>query len=158
MLRLLLLFVLAALAAPAQTYDGPRPPKPDLPYLKHANTLVPTEAVVAKEEGKSRNTTFIIDGATSSAVTPLASPIFLLKAEKTITPEDVQRMELYRLDSKGGRRTVVPARTPPIRLEATRLTADQIWRVEVDESLEPGEYSLTIAEDASNRAWCFKVR
>ncbi len=154
MLRSILLLLMAALAAPAQKYDGPRPPKSDLPYLKHADNLVPTEAVVAKEEGKSKNTTFVIDGANSPAVTPLASPVFLLKAEK-IVPE---YLELYRLESKNGRRTVVPTRTPPIRLEATRLTSDQIWKIEVDESLDPGEYSLTVQNDPSNQAWCFRVR
>ena len=155
MLRPLLLIMLAAIAAPAQKYDGPRPPKPDLPYLKHADNLVPTEAVVAKEEGKGKTTTYVIDGPNSPAVTPLASPIFLLKAEKTITPEDVQRMELYRLDAKGGHRTVVPTKQPPIRLEATRLTPDQIWRLEVDESLDPGEYSLS--PEGSNQVFCFQV-
>ena len=153
--RLLLpLLLLAALAAPAQKYDGPRPPKPDLPYLKHADNLVPTEAVVAKEEGKKGSMTFVIDGANSSAVTPLASPIFLLKADK-IVPET---LELYRLESKNGRRSVVPTKTPPIRLEATRLTPDMIWKIEVDESLDPGEYSLTVRDDPSNQAWCFQVR
>ncbi len=152
--RVLVLLAIAAFAGFAQKYEGPRPPKPDLPFLKHAESLVPTEPVVAKEEGKAKNSTFVIEGATSTAVTPLASPIFLLKAEKV----DPQRMELYKLESKGGRRTVVPAKQAPIRMEINRLTPDQIWRLEVDESLEPGEYSLTVAEDPSNQAWCFKVR
>jgi hypothetical protein len=29
---------------------GPRPPKPDLPYLMHADNLIPTESVEAKQE------------------------------------------------------------------------------------------------------------
>ena len=43
---LLLLFAVVVAAA-AQTYNGPRPEKPDLPYLKHADKLVPTEAAEA---------------------------------------------------------------------------------------------------------------
>src|ERR1039458_4935950 len=50
--RILWLGLAAAFAAAAQKYDGPRPPKPDVPYLKHADTLIPTEAVMAKEEKK----------------------------------------------------------------------------------------------------------
>jgi hypothetical protein len=42
--RLVPLLFAAALTVSAQKYDGPRPPKPDLPYLKHASNLVPTEA------------------------------------------------------------------------------------------------------------------
>jgi hypothetical protein len=53
----------------------------------------------------------------------------------------------------------------PIRLQFDRLTPDQIWQVEVDESLEPGEYSISPAggegapegED-SNQVFCFQVK
>src|ERR1039458_1242958 len=73
----------AAFAAAAQNYTGPLPPQADLPYLKHAETLVPTEALDAKEEkGKKDDITYVIAGAASSARTPLASPVFLLEARK----------------------------------------------------------------------------
>ena len=82
-------------------YNGPRPPKPDIPYLLHAAALVPTEVVEAKEEGtKKDETTYVIDGAASSAKTPLAEPIFLFESDK-INPE---RLELYRLEVKNGTR------------------------------------------------------
>ncbi|MDE3167873.1 MAG: hypothetical protein KGN36_18880, partial [Acidobacteriota bacterium] len=53
-------------AAWAQTYAGPRPPRNDLPYLKHADNLVPTEASEAKEEkGKKDEIVYVIAGASS---------------------------------------------------------------------------------------------
>ena len=52
MLRWMVLPVFVLAAAWAQQYDGPRPPKPDIPYLKHASNLIPTETAEAKEEKK----------------------------------------------------------------------------------------------------------
>src|SRR5689334_6788614 len=120
MRRILLLFAAAALAAYPQKYDGPKPPKPDLPYLKHASELVATEAGQAKEEKqKKEDTLYIVDGAASSARTPLASPIFLMIADK-IVPD---RLGLYRLEVKGGHREILfgPKKSPkPIRIEVSR--------------------------------------
>ena len=42
--RIVLVALAACWAASAQKYDGPRPPKADIPYLKHASELVATEA------------------------------------------------------------------------------------------------------------------
>jgi hypothetical protein len=39
-------------------YTGPRPPKPDMLYLVHADNLVPTESTDAKEEGKGNSTKY----------------------------------------------------------------------------------------------------
>ena len=152
--RILWLSLAAAFAATAQKYDGLRPPKPDLPYLKHADTLIPTEAVMAKEEKKKDDTTYVIDGASSTAKTPLASPIFLMQAGK-VAPD---KMALYKLEINDGRREIVfPARKPPqaIRIVVTRLSSDGLWKVEVDESLEPGEYSLS--PEGFARMFCFQV-
>jgi hypothetical protein len=143
-----------ALAASAQKYDGPRPPKPDLPYLKHADNLIPTEAVTAKEEKKRDDSTYIIEGTSSSARTPLASPTFLMKAA-SVAPD---RLQLFKLEVKSGQRQLFyPAKKPPqaIRIVVTRLSADGVWKIEVDESLEPGEYSLS--PEGSNQAFCFQV-
>ena len=63
-------------------YSGPRPPKPDMLYLVHADNLIPTEAGDAKEEGKGNNTKYVMPGAASSARTPLAEPIFILQSDK----------------------------------------------------------------------------
>jgi hypothetical protein len=152
--RILPLLVAAVFAASAQQkYDGPRPPKPDLPYLKHANNLLPTEAAMAKEEKKKDDTLYVIEGAASPAKTPLASPIFLIQAEKLVP----DRLGLYKLDSKSGHREILfgPKKSPkPIRIEVSRL-AGNLYRIEVDESLDPGEYSLS--PEGSNQVFCFQV-
>jgi hypothetical protein len=149
-IALLLLFALPALA---QKYDGPRPPKPDLPYLKHASTLVPTEASQAKEQKQKNDTLYVIEGANSSARTPLAAPIFLFQADK-IVPE---KLGLYKLDVKGGHREILfgSRKSPkPIVITVTHLDGN-LYRIESDESLEPGEYSLS--PEGSNQVFCFAV-
>ena len=159
MLRRVLWSIFAvALVATAQNtlpkYDGPVPPKADLPYLKHADNLIPTEAVTAKEEKKKDDSTFVIPGASSPARTPLAAPIFLIKAAN-VAPD---RLQLFKLEVKNGRRELFfPAKNPPqpIRIVVTRLSADGIWKVEVDDGIDPGEYSLSPA--GSNQAFCFEV-
>jgi hypothetical protein len=152
--RLVWLSFAVALAATAQKYDGPRPPKPDLPYLKHADNLIPTEAVTAKEEKKKDDTTYVIEGPSSSVRTPLASPIFLMQAG-SLAPTNLQ---LFKLEVKSGHRQLFfPAKKGPqaIRIVVTRISPDGLWKIEVDESLEPGEYSLS--PDGSNQAFCFQV-
>ena len=152
MSRLFALVVLLAALAAAQKYDGPRPPKPDLLYIKHASTLVPTEDVIASEQDKRSNEiTYVIEGASSPVSTPLAAPIFLVQASKLI-PE---KLELFKLDVKNGHREVrVSSKksNTAAHLEVTRYAADTLWKVEVEDSLEPGEYALSQADDASNRA------
>jgi hypothetical protein len=152
--RLVWLSLALALAATAQKYDGAKPPKPDLPYLKHAENLIPTEAVTANEEKKKDDTTYVIGGASSTARTPLAAPIFLMQAG-SLAPD---RLQLFKLEVKSGNRQIVfPAKKPPqaIRILVTRLSADGLWKIEVEESLEPGEYSLS--PEGSNQAFCFQV-
>jgi len=151
--RFLLLAFAVVLTATAQKYAGPRPPKADLPYLKHAETLIPTEAADAKQEKKKDDTLYLIGGANSSVKTPLASPIFLMQAAKLV-PE---RLQLFKLDSKNGRREILfSPKHPPeaIRVEVTRLAPD-LYRIEVNESLEPGEYSLS--PEGSDQVFCFQV-
>ena len=153
--RFLLLVFTVAFAAPAQKYDGPRPLKPDLPYLKHASNLIPTEATEAKEEkGKRDDITYFVAGANSPVKTPLASPIFLMQAEKLVP----DRLQLFKLESKNGRREILfgpKKQRKAIRIEVTRLTSDNLYKIEVDESLEAGEYSLT--PEGSNQVFCFQV-
>jgi hypothetical protein len=154
-LRCSALFLAAAFAAAAQKYTGPLPPKPDVPYLKHAQNLVPTEVLEAKEEkGKKDDLIYVVDGASSSAKTPLASPILLLQAEKV----EVAKLALYTLESRNGRREIVfsPKKQPKaIRVELTRLNTAKLYRLEVEESLEPGEYALSA--EGSNQVFCFQV-
>jgi len=61
------IFLLATLAAGADDYTGPRPPKADVLYLVHASNLIPTEVTEAQQEGKKDDTTFSVAGAASSA-------------------------------------------------------------------------------------------
>jgi len=154
-MRHLALLLLIACACWSQKYTGPRPPKPDLPYLKHAENLIPTEAGEAKEEkGKKEDITYAIEGANSTAKTPLASPIFLFLSEK-LSPESLQ---LYRLETRNGRRelTVSPKRPgKSIRVTVTKLSSDGVYRIEVGDSLEAGEYSLSPSD--SNKVFCFQV-
>ena len=77
-----LVLAVALTAAAQQKYSGPRPSKPDLPYLKHAENLVPTEPGTATEEKKKDDILYVIAGAASTAKTPLASPIFLIEVDK----------------------------------------------------------------------------
>ena len=154
MLRRFAPLLLALCAASAQsTYDGPRPPKPDLPYLKHASNLVATEAGEAKEQTQKGDTIYIVEGTASKVETPLASPIFIFQSDK-IAPE---KFGLYKFDVKGGHREIVfgPKKQPKgIRLDVTRLDKG-LYKLEVDESLEPGEYSLS--PEGSNQVFCFRV-
>jgi len=148
-------FAFAALASAQRDYTGPRPPKPDVPYLMHADNLVETEASEAREESRKNESTYTISGATSPARTPLAEPIFLFLSDK-ISPDS---LGLFRLEVKGGNRQVVISKkrgSHPLRLTATRL-ADKLYRIEVNEGmgLPNGEYSLS--PEGSNQVFCFAV-
>lgn len=82
--RILLLLAAASLVGTAQEkYDGPKPPKADLPYLKHASDLIPTESATATEEKQRRDDIlYIVAGAASPVKTPLTSPIFIMKSDQ----------------------------------------------------------------------------
>lgn len=154
-MRFVPILLLATLAASADDYTGPRPPKPDVLYLVHASNLLPTEVTEAQQEGKKDDTTFSVSGAASSARTPLAEPIFLLRSEK-IKPN---ALELYRFEVKNGRRQLTLSKkrkdnSGPFHLSITKLDKD-LYRVEADEALENGEYSLS--PNGSNAVFCFQV-
>jgi hypothetical protein len=153
--RAVLLSIVLAGALPAQKYTGPRPAKPDVPYLLHADTLVETESAEAKEEAKKDDILYVVAGANSPVKTPLASPILLLQSEKL----QADRLQLFKLESRNGRREILFSRkkkqtAKPLMLEVKRL-AEGLFRVEVDQSLENGEYSLT--PEGSNQVFCFSV-
>ena len=155
-MRVLLAIALLAVSATAETkYTGPKPPKPDVPFLLHAGKLVETEVAEAKEESRKDGTAYVINGANSPAKTPMAEPIFLMESAKLV-PE---KLELYRVDAKGGRREVFftnkkKGNLRPFHISVTRL-ATGLFRIEADEPLENGEYSLTPA--GSNTVFCFQV-
>lgn len=153
----LLLAAIAALSA-QQKYAGPRPEKPDLPYLLHATSLVPTDAAEAKEEKRKEGTAFITAGPAAKARTPLAEPIFLLES-KTIMPD---KLTMYKLEVKNGAREVFffdnPKKrkdsTKPIRISAKKLDTG-LYRIEPTEPLVNGEYVLTPSD--SNTVFGFTI-
>ncbi|HLJ51624.1 MAG TPA: hypothetical protein VKU01_36710 [Bryobacteraceae bacterium] len=155
-MRLLYVFLAAAALLIAADYTGPRPPKPDIPYLLHADHLVETEVGVAQSEQKKNDVNYTIAGASSPAKTPLAEPIFIMES-KQISPD---QLELYRLDTKGGRREVMISQkrhrgnAGPFHLIVSRL-GGALYRIEADEPLENGEYSLS--PNGSDKVFCFQI-
>jgi len=145
--------IAAACVSGAEKYQGPVPPKPDVPYLLHASNLVETETGQARQV---KNDTFAISGASSPARTPLAEPIFIIDA-RNIAPE---RLELVRLEVKGGNREVSLSQgrrrggKGALHLTVTPLSG-HLYRVEVDESLDNGEYALS--PNGDNRVFCFEI-
>jgi hypothetical protein len=151
--RLAPLLLLAFAASAQQQYDGPRPTKPDLPFLVQGNQVMATEALEAKEHKQKKDTLFVIEGAASPARTHLASPFFLFEPER-IVPET---LGLYKLDVKDGQRQILfPARKPPkpILVDVTRVDAN-LFRIDIHETLAPGEYALS--PEGSNAVFCFAV-
>jgi hypothetical protein len=148
------LIALSIAAAQAPKYNGPVPPKADLPYLKHAANLSPTESIEFKEDKGKDDIVYTAAGEKSSAKTPLALPIFLIKAEK-LNPE---RLLMYRLESKEGHRQITASgkkRADVIHVIVTRLTADGLFRLEVSDGLESGEYVLSL--EGTNQGFCFQI-
>lgn len=150
-MRFVVLSLALCACAYAQKYSGPRPPKPDVPYLVHADNLIPTEALEARQE----KLTFIIPGASSPSRTPLAEPIFIFQSDK-ISPES---LELYKMDVKGDKREVKLVQRrgrgdKVLRLTVTPLDG-KLYKIEADQELENGEYVLSPTD--SNTVFCFEV-
>ncbi len=151
-----LLLVSVTASGLAQKYTGPRPPKPDVPYLVHADNLIETEVLEAKEEAHGNDTTVWVPGISSPVRTPMAEPIFLIDSQKIVA----DKLELYKFDVKRGRREVVLPKKPgrnatrPIRVIVTDL-GGKLYRIEANETLENGEYSLS--PDGTNQVFCFQV-
>lgn len=152
--RILPLLLAALAAANAQKYTGPAPPKSDLPYIQHATNLVATEPVEAKEQKAATDTVWTIDGANSPSKTPLALPIFVIKADK-LNPSGLQ---MYRLESKDGHREVTASakkNADPIHVQVTRLGGENLYQLDVYNSLDAGEYVLML--EGSRQMFCFQV-
>ena len=152
----LLLLLVASLSPGATKYSGPRPPKPDVLYLLHADNLVETELAVAKEETRKDAGIATVAGASSPAKTPLAEPIFLVKTQQLVP----DKLAAYKFEVKNGNREVVVSHkkqknaAKPIYLTVTKLD-DNLYRVEVDQPLENGEY--TISPEGSSDTFNFQV-
>jgi hypothetical protein len=153
---LCLLLLGAAWMSCGEKYDGPVPPKTDLPYLLHAKTLTETEAAKARDQSRKNETAYIIAGTSSPAKTPLAEPIFILDARQ-ISPE---HLELFQLEVKDGNREVsvsTKGHKGSSRIFYLRVTplGEHLFRIEASEPLENGEYALT--PEGDNRVFCFEV-
>ena len=109
--------------------------------------------VTRPRRGKS-GSTYSIPGGASTARTPLAEPIFLIQSDK-ITADS---LELYKLDVKGGHRELQLGggrrNSKPLHLAVTRL-GQGLYRIEVDEELDNGEYALSPM--GSSRVFCFQI-
>jgi hypothetical protein len=97
---------------------------------------------------------YAIAGLNSPVRTPLASPIFLFQSDK-LAPD---KLQLFKLESRNGRREILfsqKKQPQAILMKVMRLDSANLYRIEVDESLEPGEYSIT--PQGSNQVFCFQV-
>jgi hypothetical protein len=156
-IRLSLFFLMVCCAALPQSskYSGPRPPKADVPYLLHAASLLETEVAEAQEEKRKGGNVYYVAGAGSPAKTPLAEPIFLIRTEKL----QADRLELYRMEVRNGRReTVFPERrrnNPRSFPLTVKKVAEDLYRVETGAMLDNGQYSLT--PSGSNAVFLFEV-
>ena len=156
--RILMLAAMAVVCPPGRgaDYTGPRPPKPDVPYLLHADRLVETEKNEAKEVKSKNDTAYVVSGAASPARTPLPEPAFVLLTKDFVA----EKIELYRMQVRNGNREVVlgpkrrRAEDRPIHMLVTRL-AEHLFKLEVDEPLEDGEYCLT--PEGANAVFCFEI-
>jgi len=155
-MRSIVFFLAVMSLGAAEKYTGPKPEKADIPYLVHADTLVETEAVEAREETRKDATVAVVPGAAARARTPLPEPIFIIRTEKLV-PE---KLAAYKMEVRNGNREVVISgkkqRNAPkmIYLNATRL-GDNLWKVEVDQNLENGQY--TLSPEGSNQTFSFEV-
>jgi hypothetical protein len=152
---IVLLCLTAAWLNSEEKYSGPMPPKPDVLYLMHANNLVETEAGQARQENHKNDTTYVVNGASSPARTPLAEPVFIVDARQ-IAPE---RLELYKLEVKNGNREV--SMSPKGRRGGVRLNmtvtklGGRLYKIEVSTLLENGQYAISPSD--GNSVFCFEV-
>lgn len=145
----------ASFAAAADKYSGPLPPKHDVPYLLHADTLVETETVAATQSASKNDAIFSVPGETSPARTPLAEPIFLFASDR-ISPAS---LGLYQFEVKNGRREIVIPKKKGGNVKMFHTSIKQLspglFRIEASDYLENGEYSLS--PEGENTAFCFTV-
>jgi hypothetical protein len=149
------MLLVAALPALSYDYKGPKPPKQDLPYLVHADKLIPTDAGEANEESSKRGTLYVLAGASASARTPVPEPIFVIDV-KTIDPE---KLSVYPFKVVNGRRELLMPTRPkdaprPIKKSVKKLGGG-LFVFELAELLPPGEYGLS--PDGSNAVFAFQV-
>ena len=154
--RILLALSLLSWAASAEDkYSGPRPEKKDVPYLLHGDKLVITEVQSASQSRSKEGQLFFVPGPTSPARTPLTEPIFLFSADRF----RVDQIGLFHFEVRNGRREIVISGKHKREEESFHLNIrkidENLFRMEVSEMLNPGEYSLS--PEGDNTAFCFTV-
>ncbi|MEP6963633.1 MAG: hypothetical protein ABI995_16250, partial [Acidobacteriota bacterium] len=113
------------------------------------------QASEAHQDTKKSESTFWIEGPSSTTRTPLAEPIFIIRTVK-INPD---KLELYKFNVSKTRRELTIKERPgkndrPLYLTVTKLGKD-LYKVEASEVLANGEYSLSPA--GSNQVFAFQV-
>jgi hypothetical protein len=149
--------VLSAAASAQDKYSGPKPANKDLPYLLHGEKLIATEVLKANQSDSKQGQVFFVSGKTSPVRTPLAEPIFIFSPDHF----RAEQLGLFRFDVRNGRREVVISGKHKrddaegvFHLSLRRLEED-LFRIEVSEMLNPGEYALS--PEGDNTAFCFTV-
>src|SRR5204863_4491379 len=126
----------------------------DVPYGIHGENLGETGVAEAKEEKRKDDTAYVVAGAASTVRTPLAGPSFIMQADK-LAPE---KLQLYRFDVKNGHREVFFSKKGKGSARPRRINVNPLggglFKIEVAESLENGEYGLSPA--GSNQVFCLQ--
>ena len=152
--RLALVSLLVSLVAVAAAGQD-KPPKPDIPFLLHANNLIETESKIAVEHEKKKELIYTVESPSSGVNTPMARPELVILSDK-INPH---RLKLYGFESKNGQREILLRKKKKIVARPYFLSIDRlrsnVFRIRVDNVLPNGEYCLT--PDSSNKVFCFTV-
>jgi len=150
------LFISAAASA-QDKYSGPKPANKDIPYLLHGEKLIATEVKQASQSNSKEGQVFFVSGTTSPARTPLSEPIFLFSPDHF----RAEQLGLFRFEVRNSRREVVISGKHKrddaegvFHLSLRRLDED-LFRIEVSEMLNAGEYALS--PEGDNTAFCFTV-
>jgi hypothetical protein len=148
---------LSAVALPQDKYSGPKPANKDLPYLLHGDKLIATEVEKATQSNSKEGQVFFVPGITSPARTPLAEPISLFSPDHF----RAEQLGLFRFEVRSGRREVIisgkhkKGDAEPVFHLTLRHLDENLFRIEVSEMLDPGEYALS--PEGDNTAFCFTV-
>jgi hypothetical protein len=149
--------LLGAVALAQDKYSGPKPSNKDLPYLLHGEKLIATEVEQAIQSNTKEGQVFFVPGTTARARTPLVEPIFLFSPDHL----RAEQLGLFRFEVRNGRREVVISGkhkkrdAEPVFHLSLRHLDQNLFRIEVSEMLDPGEYALS--PEGDNTAFCFTV-
>lgn len=155
----IILALALGVSAVAQEYDGPNPPKPDIPYLLHAHNLIEPEISEAQLVERNNEDANIIAGASSPVRTPLAEPIFIFESQDI----PVEDLSLWQMETTKNTREIAFPNNPerqrrrgpfPVHLTVKPLAGDMYW-LEVNQYLENGEYCMS--PNGSQTVFCFQI-